>query len=55
MRLQLLPFQIKRFRLNRAPAESIDWLCRTLERAGAVFPSRVSFAVSDGKLNGEWH
>ena len=53
-RLQLLPFQIKHFRLNHASAEAIEWLRGMLERESAAFASRVAFEVGEGKLNARW-
>lgn len=54
VRLQLLPFQIKRFRLNHAPAEAINWLCGMLNRESGEFVSRVTFVVGEGKLDARW-
>lgn len=50
-RLELLPFQLKHFRLNHPPAEAIEWLCGMLERESAAFASRVAFETGEGKLN----
>ncbi len=39
--LRLLPFRIRNFRLERAPAEDIAWLRRTLDRESRRFGIRV--------------
>ena len=38
---RLVPMQVKRFRLNRAPARDAQWLCSLLNRLGAPFGTRV--------------
>ncbi|HXZ01224.1 MAG TPA: CapA family protein [Stellaceae bacterium] len=40
--LTLVPFQIKRFRLNRASAEDSAWLQATLDRESAVLGTRIA-------------
>ncbi len=39
--LRLLPFRIRNFRLQRAPAEDIAWLRHTLDRESRRFATRV--------------
>lgn len=39
--LTLIPFRLRRFRLRRAPAESVNWLARTLDRESRRWGARV--------------
>ncbi|MFQ6004344.1 MAG: CapA family protein [Woeseia sp.] len=41
VRLEMLPFQIKRFRLNRASTEDAEWLRTTMNRECARFGSHL--------------
>jgi poly-gamma-glutamate synthesis protein (capsule biosynthesis protein) len=36
-----VPLQIRRFRLNRATNDDVEWLRRTLDREGQEFGARV--------------
>jgi poly-gamma-glutamate synthesis protein (capsule biosynthesis protein) len=47
-RLRLLPFRMRRFRLQRAAAADVEWLRATLNREGRAFG--VALAVRDGGL-----
>ena len=42
--LRMLPFRIRRFRLERAPDEAIDWLAETMDREAGRFGGRVDRA-----------
>lgn len=46
--LRILPFRIRKFRLQRAPAEDVAWLQETLSRESAPFGTR--FAAANGEL-----
>lgn len=48
-RLTMVPLQIRNFRLNRATATDVAWLCNVLNREGKTFGTRVRLA-SDGTL-----
>ena len=51
--LEAVPMRIRRFRLECAPAESVSWLCRTLDREGRTLGTHV--AVSEqGTLSLDW-
>lgn len=39
--LELVPFQIRRFRLNRASSADTEWLRRTIDRESAKFGTRI--------------
>jgi poly-gamma-glutamate capsule biosynthesis protein CapA/YwtB (metallophosphatase superfamily) len=47
--LDMAPLQIRRFRLNRASDEDVDWLVRTLDRGSQKFGVRV-MRSQDGTL-----
>ncbi len=49
----MVPFQIRNFRLNRASGEDIAWLCSTLNRESKRFGSRVELDET-GSLRLEW-
>ena len=38
----MVPMRIRRFRLERAPAEGVAWLHETLNREGRVLGTQVS-------------
>ncbi len=50
---RLVPFQMRRFRLNRAPAADAQWLCSLLTGMGARFHTQVELA-EDNSLNLTW-
>jgi poly-gamma-glutamate capsule biosynthesis protein CapA/YwtB (metallophosphatase superfamily) len=53
LELTLLPFQIRKFRLNRASTQDVTWLQRTLDRESAKLGTRI--ARADGNtLIAEW-
>jgi poly-gamma-glutamate synthesis protein (capsule biosynthesis protein) len=47
-RLRLLPFRLRRFRLQRAAAADLEWLRTTLNREGRAFG--VTLTARDGSL-----
>lgn len=51
--LTLVPFQSRRFRLERAAREDSAWLLRTLEREGAAFGTRFSLGAG-GRITLGW-
>ncbi len=51
--LTLLPFRIRRFRLQRAEAEEAAWLQATLDRESAPFGTRIALEA-DGRLAASW-
>lgn len=53
VRLAMVPFQIRNFRLNRPVAEDVVWLRETLDRECRRFGSRVDFAEV-GSLRLDW-
>jgi poly-gamma-glutamate synthesis protein (capsule biosynthesis protein) len=53
VRLQMIPMQRRRFRLNRAAAKDIRWLREQLDRESRRFGSQVA-ARSDGSLELRW-
>lgn len=53
MALQMVPLQIKRFRLNKTSKEDAEWLRNTLHREGRQFNSRVERS-KDGRLLVHW-
>ena len=53
MSARLVPVQMRRFRLVRAPAVDTEWLCTLLNRLGTPFRTRVELAT-DGKLTVKW-
>jgi poly-gamma-glutamate capsule biosynthesis protein CapA/YwtB (metallophosphatase superfamily) len=53
-RFALTPTQIRRFRVNRAPAEGARWLADTLNREGRQFNTRVEAENAAGLLL-HWH
>lgn len=48
LRFDLIPKQIRRLRVNRAPEEGIDWLSETLNREGAPLGTKVERGEDDG-------
>lgn len=50
---RLLPFKIRKFRLQRPADEDVRWLQETLDRESARFGTRVSLR-GDGRLTLEW-
>jgi poly-gamma-glutamate synthesis protein (capsule biosynthesis protein) len=44
VRFEMVPFQIKRFRLNRVSIEDARWLERTMNRECARFGGRVTLS-----------
>lgn len=53
-RLDLLPYRIRRFRLQRAATEDTRWLRDTLDRQGKALGTAVELAA-DGSLTVRWH
>ena len=51
--LDMVPLQIRRFRLNRASNGDVDWLRRTLDRESQKFGARVERGL-DGALRLSW-
>ena len=51
--VQLVPLQIRRFRLNRAPAQDSKWLCDLLNRIAASTGSRVRME-DQGRMRLVW-
>jgi poly-gamma-glutamate capsule biosynthesis protein CapA/YwtB (metallophosphatase superfamily) len=51
--LELAPLQIKRFQLERAASEDVNWLQQTLDRESRPFRTRVRIAP-EGKLALSW-
>jgi poly-gamma-glutamate capsule biosynthesis protein CapA/YwtB (metallophosphatase superfamily) len=51
--VQLVPLQIRRFRLNRAPARDANWLCDLLNRLGTSIGTRVQME-DDGRMSLAW-
>ena len=49
--LRMLPFRIRRFRLERAPEEAIDWLAETMDREARRFGGQVVRAGHALKLD----
>jgi len=49
--VEMVPLQIKRFRLNRAPAEEVAWLQQTLDREAGRFGARVEPSAHGLKLH----
>ena len=41
MRLNMLPMQIKRFRLNRATGKNVQWLREVLDRESRKWGTRI--------------
>jgi poly-gamma-glutamate capsule biosynthesis protein CapA/YwtB (metallophosphatase superfamily) len=52
-RLDLLPYRIRRFRLQRAAKEDATWLRDTLDREGKALGTTVEL-VEDGSLTVRW-
>jgi poly-gamma-glutamate synthesis protein (capsule biosynthesis protein) len=50
---RLVPLQIQRFRLNRAPAQDANWLCNLLNRVGTSAGTRVQME-DDGRMSLVW-
>ena len=53
LRFVLIPKQIRRLRVNRAPEEGIDWLLETLNREGVPLGTKVERGKDDG-LESRW-
>jgi poly-gamma-glutamate capsule biosynthesis protein CapA/YwtB (metallophosphatase superfamily) len=53
LRLDLLPYRIRRFRLERAAAEEARWLRGSLDREGKALGTAVELAA-DGTLTVRW-
>jgi len=53
MSARLVPMQMRRFRLIRAPAADAEWLCTLLNRLGAPFRTRVELA-EDNRMTLKW-
>jgi poly-gamma-glutamate synthesis protein (capsule biosynthesis protein) len=53
MALKMIPFSIKRFRLNRASLSDAAWLCEILSKEGRKHGTRVDLDV-DGSLTLAW-
>lgn len=51
--LDIVPFRLRKFRLNRAPPEDADWLAAMLERECSPFGTHVALG-SDGRLAVLW-
>jgi poly-gamma-glutamate synthesis protein (capsule biosynthesis protein) len=52
-RMHAMPMRIRRFRLERAPADGVAWLRETLDREGRALGTRVT-AAGDGTLELHW-
>jgi poly-gamma-glutamate synthesis protein (capsule biosynthesis protein) len=50
---RLVPLQIRRFRLNRAPPQDAKWLCDLLNRLGSSLGTRVQME-DDGRMSLLW-
>ena len=53
LQLRMVPMRIRCFRLERAPAEGVEWLRETLDREGKMLGTRVA-ASDDGTLALHW-
>jgi poly-gamma-glutamate capsule biosynthesis protein CapA/YwtB (metallophosphatase superfamily) len=53
MSARLVPMQMRRFRLVRAPAVDTEWLCTLLNRLGTPFRTRVELA-EDNRMTVKW-
>ncbi|MBV8899393.1 MAG: CapA family protein [Verrucomicrobia bacterium] len=53
LKVQLVPLQIRRFRLNRATAQDATWLCHLLNRLGTSPGTRVQME-DDGTMSLVW-
>ena len=53
MSARLVPMQMRRFRLIRAPAADAEWLCTLLNRLGTPFRTRVELA-EDNRMRLKW-
>ncbi len=51
---EMIPMQIRRFRLNRAEDEDASWLAGVLNRQGAVFGTWIEQDVRGGRLLLHW-
>jgi poly-gamma-glutamate synthesis protein (capsule biosynthesis protein) len=51
--LHAVPMRIRRFRMERAPADGIEWLRETLNREGSALGTHVT-ADDDGTLSLAW-
>ena len=52
-RMHAVPMRMRRFRLERAPADGVAWLRETLDREGRTLGTRVTSA-GDGTLELHW-
>lgn len=53
LQMKMIPFQIRRFRLNRASGADARWLCDRLDRESARLGTRVTLN-DDGSLSATW-
>jgi poly-gamma-glutamate synthesis protein (capsule biosynthesis protein) len=53
VRLEMTPFRLRRFRLERAPKDDARWLANVLGREGARFGTTVELRA-DGRLHVGW-
>ena len=53
IRLRLIPFQLRRFRLNRASGQDVAWLRGVLDRESTKFGTRVLLNEA-GTLTVRW-
>lgn len=53
LRLDVRPYRIAKFRLNRASPDDTAWLCETLDRESAGLGTRI-VAGADGTLSARW-
>jgi poly-gamma-glutamate synthesis protein (capsule biosynthesis protein) len=51
--LTLVPFQMRRFRLQRASLTDAEWLQAILNRESGPFKTRFSL-LGEGELQGDW-
>ncbi len=49
--LELVPFELRKFRLNRASPEDVAWLAAVLERESSPFGTHVAL---DNRLTVLW-
>jgi poly-gamma-glutamate synthesis protein (capsule biosynthesis protein) len=45
--LAMVPMQMRRFRLRRAPADAVDWLAKTLQRESAKLGTHIARRADD--------
>ena len=51
--LHAVPMRVRRFRLERAPCDGVEWLCKTLDREGRALGTHVT-AEGQGTLSLHW-